>query len=123
MPSRSEIITRSRFERRLPRGKHDFLFRVVFGGDAAAARFFRVSKMTVWRWRHDRTPLPKRVVEKLPDLIQRKVAEAHLAQTEFGYFLALPPRPPRKLTGCCAGRHRRVKKMPVTAADWAALGE
>lgn len=38
----------------------------------------------------------------LPNLIQNKVAEAHLAQTELGYFLALPAKPPRKLSGCCA---------------------
>jgi len=72
------------------------------------------SPMTVWRWRHDRAPLPKRVIEALPELIQERVAEAHLAQTEFGYFLREPRKPPRKLSGCCAGRARRVKKWPVT---------
>jgi hypothetical protein len=32
---------------------------------------------------------------------KNKVAEVHLAQT-VGYFLALPAKPPRKLSGCCA---------------------
>jgi len=47
-------------------------------------------------------PLPRWVVEALANLIQNKVAEAHLVQTELGYFLALPAKPPRKLSGCCA---------------------
>jgi hypothetical protein len=123
MPSCSEIITASRFKPRLPVGRHDLVFKVVFGSDAAAAKFFRVSKMTIWRWRHDRAPLPKRVVDELPNLIHGKVAEAHLAQTVFRDFLALAPKPDRPLSGCCAGRDRRVKKIPVTAEDWAALGD
>jgi hypothetical protein len=102
MSSRCGGVTTSRFERRLPGGRHDIIFRVAFGSDSAAARALRVSRMTIWRWRHDRAPLSNRVMEVLPDLIQAKVAEAHLAQTELGYFLALPPKPPRKLSGCCA---------------------
>ena len=102
-----DTVTSSRFQRHLPGGRHDLVFRVAFGSDAAAARAFRVTKMTVWRWRHDRTPLPQRVVEALPDLIQNKVVEAHLAQTELRHFLALPPKPLRKLSGCCAGFERR----------------
>ena len=86
------------------------VFRVAFGSDAAAARALRVSKMTVWRWRHDRTSLPRRVIEALPDLIQTKVAEAHEAQQELRYFLALPPKPPRKLSGCCAHRERSTSQ-------------
>jgi hypothetical protein len=107
MAPSSEPVTTSRFERRVPGGRHDLIFKVAFGSDAAAARAFRVSRMTVWRWRHDRTPLPKRVVDALPDLIQNKVVEAHLAQTELRHFLALPPKPLRQLSGCCAGFERR----------------
>src|SRR5262245_46797647 len=107
MPPGFDLVTRSRFARRLPGGRHDLLFRVVFGSDAVAASFFRVSKMTIWRWRHDRAPLPKWVAGALPDLVQEKVAEAHMAQEELRYFLALPPKPPRPLSGCCAGYARR----------------
>jgi hypothetical protein len=122
MRSSFDLVTQSRFERRLPGGRHDLLFKVVFGSDAAAARFFRVSKMTIWRWRHDKAPLPKRVIDALPELLQQRVAEAHLAQTEFRYFLLEPPKPLRQLSGCCAGLHRKIKKMPRTAAEWVALG-
>jgi hypothetical protein len=107
MPDRFGSVTSSRFERRVRGGRHDLAFRVAFGSDGRAARFFRVSKMTVWRWRHDRTPLPDAVMKILPDLLQRKVAEAHEAQTEFNYFLREPPRPSRPLSGCCAGYSRK----------------
>jgi hypothetical protein len=122
MSLRFETVTRSRFERRLPGGRHDLAFKVAFGSDAVVARCLKVSRMTVWRWRHDRTPLPKRVIKLMPDLIQAKVAEAHEAQTQFGHFLREPPKPPRKLSGCCAGRYRRAKRMPRTPEEWAALG-
>jgi hypothetical protein len=75
----------------VPAGRHDLLFQVVFGGDGSAARYFRVSRMQVWRWRHDRSPLPVSVIKVLPGLLQAKVAEAHEAQQEFRYFLAEPP--------------------------------
>jgi hypothetical protein len=123
MRRRSAFVTPSRFRRRLPGGRHDFMFEVVFGSDAAAARYFRVSRMTVWRWRHDKTLLPPMIADALSSLVQNRVAEAHLAQNELNLYLREPPRPPRKLTGCCAGRHRRVKKWPMTAQDWAALGD
>jgi hypothetical protein len=122
MPSCSELVTSSPFERRLPGGRLDRVFKVAFGSNAAAARWLRVSRMSVWRWRHDRSPLPTWVADILADLIQTKVIEAHAAQDQLRDFRALPPRPPRKLTGCCAGLHRRAKRMPVTSEDWAALG-
>src|SRR5208282_3341469 len=121
MPSSSGSVTPSRFERRLPVGKLYRAFRVAFGGDAAAARLFRLSKMTIWRWTHDKTPAPRYVMEALNDLVQGKVAEACTARDELRYLRELPPRLPRKLTGCCAGRHRRAKRLPVTPEDWAAL--
>jgi hypothetical protein len=116
------LVTQSRFERRLPRGRHDLAFKVAFGSDAAAAKYFKVRRMQVWRWRHDRAPLPERVLKALPDLLHAKVAEAHLAQTEFGYFLREPPKPPRRLSGCCAGYGRKLKTRPRTDAEWTALG-
>lgn len=94
MRSSSDSVTSSRFERRLPAGRHDRVFDVVFGSDGRAARFFGVTRMTIWRWRHDRSPLPEFVLRVLPDLLQRKVAEAHEAQQDFRYFLAEPPRGP-----------------------------
>jgi hypothetical protein len=91
MPSRFGPVTSSRFKRRLPAGRHDPVFRAVFGSYGAAARFFRVSKMTIWRWCHDRGPLPEFVIRALPNLLKDKVAEAHQAQQEFGSFLAELP--------------------------------
>ena len=63
----------------------------VFGSYAAAAHFFRTSKMTIWRWCHDRCPLPEYVIRALPKLLQDRVAEAHQAQNEFRYFLVELP--------------------------------
>jgi hypothetical protein len=107
---RSKPVTSSRFERRLPPGRHDLLFRVVFDNDAAGARALQVSRMTVWRWRHDRTPLPQWVLKILPDLIQEKVAEAHFVQNELLAYIERSPKSPRKLSGCCAGYVRREKR-------------
>jgi hypothetical protein len=102
-------VTSTRFERRVPAGRHDLLFKVVFGSNAAAARYFKVSRMQVWRWRHDRSPLPRLVADALASLVQNRVAEAHLAQTELSYFLREPPKAPRKLSGCCTGYVRKPK--------------
>jgi hypothetical protein len=84
-------VTSPRFERLVPAGRHDLAFRVAFGTDGRTARFFGVTRMTVWRWRHERSPLPLFVIKALPDILQAKVAEAHEAQQEFRYFLAEPP--------------------------------
>jgi len=91
-----------RFQRRLPGGRYDLVFRVAFGSDATAARSLRRSKMTIWRWRHDRSPLPTWVADVLDGLVQKKVEQAHEAQTQLRYFRQLPPKPPRPLSGCCA---------------------
>jgi hypothetical protein len=107
MPSCSQTVTPSRFERRLSGGQHDLAFKVAFGSNAAAARALRVSKMTIWRWRHDRSPLPKWVLDILDDLVQSKVVEAHEAQEQLRYFRSLPPKPLGPLSGCCTGYYRR----------------
>jgi hypothetical protein len=120
---RFETVTRSPFEHRLPRGRHDLAFKVAFGSDAKVARALKRSRMTVWRWRHDRAPLPKFVSEILTDLLQRRVEEAHQAQDDLRRYRAEPPKPPRPLSGCCAGRYRRPKRMPRTPEEWAALGD
>jgi hypothetical protein len=119
---RSDSVTPSRFERKMPGGRHDLAFKVALGSDAAVGRYFGVSRMQAWRWRHDRADLPQHVTKALPDLIQAKVAEAHLAQTEFDHFLREPPRPPRRLSGCCAAYGRKLKKIPRTSAEWSAFG-
>jgi hypothetical protein len=119
---RFDSVTPSRFERKTLRGRHDLALKVALGSDSKVAKYFGVSRMQVWRWRHDRAPLPERVIKALPALIQAKVAEAHLAQTEFDHFLREPPRPPRPLSGCCAGLGRKLKTRPRTAEEWTALG-
>ena len=113
MRSSFGLVKSSRFERRLPGGQHDILFKVAFGSDAEAGRWLRVSRMAAWRWRHDRSPLPEWVVEVLADLIQSKVVEAHAAQEQLRYFCALPPRPLRPLSGACAGYSRKPKIEPL----------
>ena len=122
MRARDGTVTSSRFERRLPGGQHKLAFKVAFGSYGAAARALGVSRMTIWRWCHDLSPLPRYVAETLADVIQNKVLEVHAAQNHLRDFLALPEKPPRPLSGCCAGLHRRAKRVPVTPEDWAALG-
>jgi hypothetical protein len=91
MPSCFGSVTASRFERRVAAGRHDLVFEVVFGSDACAARCLGVSRMTVWRWRHDRSPLPVPVLNALSRLLQQKVVRAHEAQQQFRSFLCEPP--------------------------------
>ena len=112
MPDRFRSVTSSQFKRRVPAGRHDLLFQVVFGGDGSAARYFKVSRMQVWRWRHDRCPLPVFVLNVLPDLLQAKVAEAHQAQQDFRYFLAEPPTGESYPVQLDDGRIVFVKRRP-----------
>ena len=107
---RCTTVTPSRFERRTPPGRHDLLFKVVFGSDGAAALHYKKTRMTIWRWRHDKAPLPSWVSDDLVGLIQKRVAEAHEAQDEHNRFRALPPRPQRPLSGCTANYARREKR-------------
>jgi hypothetical protein len=48
-------VTSSRFERRLPGGQHKAAFKLAFGSYGAAARALHVSRMTIWRWCHDKS--------------------------------------------------------------------
>jgi hypothetical protein len=122
MRATAGTVTSSRFERRLPGGQHKPAFKLAFGSYGAAAPALGVSRMTVWRWCHDLSPLPRYVAEILADVVQDKVLDAHAALNHVRDFLALPPRPRRPLSGCCAGLQRRAKRMPVTPEEWAALG-
>lgn len=110
MPPSSRTVTSPRFAPRLTPGDQALAFRAVFNSsDAAAARFFGVSRMTIWRWRHDRVRLPKKVAEILATLVQDKLADVLAAQQQLRWFLDRPP-PIRRLTGSCAcgGRGRRA---------------
>ena len=91
MQESSDTVTLSRFQRRVAPSRHDLVFKVAFGTDGCAARFFGVSRMTIWRWRNGRCPLPVFVLNTLLGRLRDKVAEAHQAQQEFRYFLAEPP--------------------------------
>jgi hypothetical protein len=121
MTPRADSPTGSRFQRKIPGGRFDPLFRVVFGGTGAAARFLRVSQMQVWRWRHS-ADLPDWVAVILTDRVQETVEVAHQVQDDLRRYHSGPPKPPRRLTGCCAGYGRKLKKIPRTDAEWAALG-
>jgi hypothetical protein len=110
MRARDGTVT-TRFERRLPGGQHKLAFRLAFSGYSAAARALGVSRMTVWRWCHDQSALPKPVAETLADVIRNKVLEVHAAQDHLRDFLAQPERPLRQLSGACAGHWRKPKKI------------
>jgi hypothetical protein len=117
----SDFVTRSHFERRVPPGRHDLAFKVAFGSDAKAARAFKVRRMTVWRWRH--TPhIPDWVADILSDLVHQKIAEAHEAEQQLRWYRQEPPKPPRRLSGCCAGYVRKHKRTPRTAEQRTAFG-
>jgi hypothetical protein len=116
----SKSVTPSRFQRKLPGGRHDRLFRFLFGGDGAAARFLGVNRMRVWRWRHG-ADLPDWVAELLTHQAQKAVEQAHEVQDDLRHYRAEPTKPPQ-LSGCCAGYGRKLKTIPRTDAEWAAMG-
>jgi hypothetical protein len=62
------------------------------------------------------------VADVLTDLVQKTVEQVHQAQDDLRRYRAEPPKPPRKLSGCCAGYGRKLKKIPRTAAEWTAVG-
>jgi hypothetical protein len=122
MPSRSGPVTPSRFKARLPDGQHAHAFKVAFGSNAAAAKILRVSRTTIHRWCHDRSPLPREAAQIVDQFLRSRLADVITAQTHTRLYLDRPLPPLRKLSGCCAGRTRRLKRIPQTAAEWAALG-
>ena len=63
----------------------------------------------LWRWRHDRSPLPEWVADVLDGLVQKRVEQAHEAQAQLRFLRQLPPRPPRPLSGACVGYFRKPK--------------
>ena len=94
MPLRSESVTSSRFQRRLPGGKLDRVFKPL-GTDAGVARQLLVSKMSVWRWRNGRAPLPEWVSDILLEKDAEEACGARHARSE-GRRAAVwsPLRPP-----------------------------
>jgi hypothetical protein len=101
---------RSRESQRRPGGQHKLAFKLAFGSYGAAARALHVSRMTMWRWCHDLSPLPRHVAETLADVIQNKVLEVHAAKNHLRDYLALPEKLPRPLSGACAGYWRKQRK-------------
>ena len=107
---------------RPPAGQHNLAFKIAFNSsNSAAARVFGVSPMTIWRWRHDRTPLPRRAAELLAELLRDKYSDVVAARDQIRLYLDRPPPPPRPLSGACFGRCRKPKKFPTTPEEWAAL--
>jgi hypothetical protein len=94
----------------LPPGKLEPVFKVAFGTFGKAAAHFKVSRQTIARWARLRPPPPRWVLDALVDPVQEKVSAAHAAQFELNIQLKLPPRPPRKLSGCCARYQPREKR-------------
>jgi len=102
----SRTVTSSRFERRLPPGKLEQVFKMAFGTFGKAAVRLHVTPQTIARWARLSPPPPAWVLDALKDPIQRTVTAAHAAQFELNLLLQQPPRPPRKLSGCCARYER-----------------
>ena len=121
MPTSFESVTAPPFAPRLPAKWYELAFKTLFSGSSAAARAFKVSRMTIWRWRHDRAPLPRWAAELLAQLLQDKLGDLMQAQQQLRYYLDRPLPPPRPLTGVCRGRCRKPKKVPTTPEEWAAL--
>ena len=107
MSSCSSTVTRSCFERRLPPGKLEPMFKLAFGTFGKAAAYFHVERQTIARWSRLSPPPPRRFLDDLAERIQEKIREVHHVQTELGYYLAEPARSPRKPSGCCAPGYKR----------------
>jgi len=109
MSSRSNTVTPSPFERRLPPGKLEPVFKMAFGTFGKAAARLHVTPQTIARWARLSPPPPAWVLDALKEPVQQKITAAHAAQFELNLLLQQPPRPPRKLSGCCARYERTVK--------------
>jgi hypothetical protein len=109
MLSRSNSVTSPRFERRLPLGRLEPIFKAAFGTFGKAAAHLGVTRQTIAHWARLAPPPPGWVLEALKGPVQKKVEEAHAAQFELNLLLKQPPKPPRKLSGCCARYARTVK--------------
>ena len=115
--SRCTTVTSPRFERRTPPGRHDRIFKVIFGTDSAASSHYKKTRMTIWRWRHDKAPLPNWVSDDLAGLIQKRVAEGSRSAGRAQPFssTAAPPSAPT------VGRHGEVHTYPpekLVALQW-----
>jgi hypothetical protein len=116
MSPRSETVTPSRFERRLPPGRLEEPFKKAYGTFGKAAHRLGVTRQTIARWARLTPPPPRLVAETMKALLQRNVEAAHEAQNELNYYLAESHRPPRKLSGCCA-RFERTGNFGSAPSD------
>jgi hypothetical protein len=109
MSSRSNTVTPSRFERRLPPGELEAMFKFVFGTFGKAAVHFHVSRQTIARWARLSPFPPPHVMDVLNDFFQKKMSAAGDIRNEFNLIRQRPPRPQRALSGCTAKYGRREK--------------
>lgn len=115
MPTCSARVTSSRFVAHVPLADQAAVFTALFDSTADAARRLAVSRMSVWRWRHGRSPIPRWAAERLDDLARDKLA-AVVATQDCLRALLDRPTPIRRLTGCCAlkDQHRSARSEPNT---------
>jgi hypothetical protein len=101
--------TPSPFERRSPRGELEDAFKFAFGTFGKAARHFDVTPRTIARWARLFPFPPSHVLDVLSDRVQKKIGRGGEIRMELNLIIQRPPRPPRKLSGCCARYERTVK--------------
>ena len=85
------------------------MFKAAFGTFGKAAVRLHVTPQTIGRWARLSPPPPSWVLDALKDPVQEKIRQDHAAQDYLNLLLQQPPRPPRKLSGCCARYERTVK--------------
>jgi hypothetical protein len=110
MSSCCDTVTPSRFERRLPPGRLEPIFKAAFGTFGKAAVHLGVARQTIARWARLTPPPPRWVLDALKDPVQQKIAQAHAAEFELNILLKSPLPPPRPLSGCTAKYARREKR-------------